>query len=116
MYEVRIQRKRQKGWKMPKNTQYVGRPTKWGNPFKVVKEEGWWVVKDKEGNYWGEPYFQEEKAIAKALECYEGHLDALLLMKKLDLNELKGKHLACFCSLHKRCHVDTIFQKIRLLK
>ena len=29
----RIQRKRTKGWKMPANTGYVGRPSKWGNCF-----------------------------------------------------------------------------------
>lgn len=29
----RVQRKRTKGWKMPPDTVYVGRPTKWGNPF-----------------------------------------------------------------------------------
>ena len=31
----RIQRQRVKGWRMPENTVYVGRGTKWGNPFKV---------------------------------------------------------------------------------
>ena len=35
---IRIQRKRTKGWRMPPNTVYVGRPTKWGNPFKTVKQ------------------------------------------------------------------------------
>ena len=30
----RIQRKRTKGWRMPENTVYVGRPTRWGNLFK----------------------------------------------------------------------------------
>ena len=29
----RIQRKRAKGWVMPANAVYVGRPTEWGNPF-----------------------------------------------------------------------------------
>ena len=29
----RIQRKRTKGWRMPENCVYVGRPTRWGNPF-----------------------------------------------------------------------------------
>lgn len=29
----RIQRKRTKGWKMPDGAVYVGRPTKWGNPY-----------------------------------------------------------------------------------
>jgi hypothetical protein len=29
----RIQRKRGRGWRMPRNTVYVGRPTKWSNPL-----------------------------------------------------------------------------------
>lgn len=32
-HPLRIQRKRSKGWKMPEGAVYVGRPTKWGNPF-----------------------------------------------------------------------------------
>lgn len=31
----RIQRKRSRGWKMPENTVYVGRPSKWGNPYRI---------------------------------------------------------------------------------
>lgn len=31
----RIQRKRTKGWRMPENTVYIGRGSKWGNPYKV---------------------------------------------------------------------------------
>lgn len=31
----RIQRKRTKGWRMPEEAVYVGRPTRWGNPFPV---------------------------------------------------------------------------------
>jgi len=30
---VRVQRKRTKGWRMPENTIYVGRPSRWGNPY-----------------------------------------------------------------------------------
>ncbi len=29
----RVQRRRIKGWRMPANTVYVGRPSRWGNPF-----------------------------------------------------------------------------------
>lgn len=29
----RVRRMRMKGWKMPPNTVYVGRGSKWGNPF-----------------------------------------------------------------------------------
>lgn len=35
MTPVRVQRKRTKGWRMPENTVYVGRGSKWGNPYKV---------------------------------------------------------------------------------
>lgn len=31
----RIQRKRTKGWRMPRDAVYVGRPSKWGNPIKL---------------------------------------------------------------------------------
>jgi hypothetical protein len=31
----RIQRSRAKGWTMPANAIYVGRPTVWGNPYVV---------------------------------------------------------------------------------
>lgn len=36
----RIQRKRTKGWKMPENAVYVGRPTKWGNKFTLGGANG----------------------------------------------------------------------------
>ena len=35
----RIQRKRTAGWRMPENTVYVGRPTRWGNPYPVMPEK-----------------------------------------------------------------------------
>lgn len=31
----RIQRRRTKGWRMPEGAIYVGRPTKWGNPYVI---------------------------------------------------------------------------------
>lgn len=37
----RIQRQRTKGWRMPANTVYVGRPSKWGNPFVLDSD---WIV------------------------------------------------------------------------
>ena len=40
MKPERIQRRRTKGWRMPKNCVYVGRPSKFGNPF-----EGWMIAK-----------------------------------------------------------------------
>ena len=36
----RIQRTRTKGWQMPEGAVYVGRPTRWGNPFVYHKHTG----------------------------------------------------------------------------
>lgn len=36
----RIQRKRVKGWHMPEGAIYVGRPTRWGNPFRLNTRQG----------------------------------------------------------------------------
>ena len=40
MSPQRIQRKRTKGWRMPEGAVYVGRPTKWGNPFEYLTPQG----------------------------------------------------------------------------
>lgn len=29
------------GWKMPPNTDYVGRPTKWGTPYDMCEHMNW---------------------------------------------------------------------------
>lgn len=39
MTPQRIQRKRTKGWRAPEGAVYVGRGTKWGNPFAVGKTQ-----------------------------------------------------------------------------
>ena len=41
----RIQRKRTLGWRTQPNTVYVGRGSKWGNPFFIINEEGFpWIT------------------------------------------------------------------------
>lgn len=77
----RIQRKRTKGWKMPPNTVYVGRPTKWGNPFTgedAVEKYAKWLLKN-----WNRKFLRKVK-------------------------ELRGKNLACWCPLDKPCHADIL--------
>jgi hypothetical protein len=85
MKPVRIQRSRKKGWKMPENTVYVGRPTKWGNPYPINGK------------------FTRDQAYKMYVE----------FVKKWDLaedakKELKGKNLACFCPLGELCHADVL--------
>lgn len=82
----RIQRKRTAGWRMPPNTIYVGRLTKWGNPFELSE--------------YGE----------KCLPMYEEWLRGELVDRPHMLDELKGRDLACWCRLDSPCHVDIILK------
>ena len=95
MKPKRIRRKRTKGWKMPENTVYVGRPTNWGNPFRV----GDYLNSYKNGI--------EPLTLKASLEYYENYIK----MSKTDnLSELKGKNLACWCALDKPCHADILLK------
>ena len=87
----RIQRKRTKGWRMPPNTVYVGRPTKWGNPFKVYGDLDWQGAVDS---------FRMN--LEEGLETGTIGLDFL--------TGLRGKNLACFCSLDHPCHADVLLE------
>src|SRR6266480_4619163 len=50
----RIQRSRAKGWKMPANAIYVGRPTVWGNPYVVGSQlMNGETLNAERGRFWG---------------------------------------------------------------
>lgn len=89
---VRIQRKRTKGWKMPENTVYVGRGSKWGNPFKIGVD-----VEDNERAV--------EEFMFHLAECENSYPEN----DKIE-SELKGKNLACWCALDKPCHADVLLE------
>ncbi len=89
MKPKRIQRKRTKGFKMPENTIYVGRPGKWGNPFlECANRSRIDAVMQFQNNITKQhipyPTIQEIK------------------------NELHGKNLACWCPLTEPCHADAL--------
>lgn len=92
----RIQRRRTKGWKMPPNTVYVGRGSKWGNQFKI-------------GHY-GFGDLPKIKTVKGAVKSYRAYINARLYFKPTLLKELKGKHLACWCPLDKPCHADVLLE------
>ena len=94
----RIQRKRTKGWKMPENCVYVGRPSRWGNDNKI-----------------GEPYpFVESHlcTLDDVLWLYEVDLKAMEAAGILDefLAPLRGKDLTCWCALDQPCHADILLR------
>lgn len=86
MKPERIQKKGLYG-KIPEGAKYVGRPSKWGNPFKVSE------------------YGRE-----KALELYREYLEEKIQKGELNPQELKGLNLACFCRLDEACHADILLE------
>ena len=93
---IRVQRKRTKGWKMPENTVYVGRPTKYGNPFIANFVE---PISNL--------FITNEMAVGR-FESYFNNLSPT--DKEKIIEDLKGKNLACFCPLDKPCHADFLLE------
>lgn len=73
-----------KKYSTPKNSVYIGRPSKWGNPF-VIGKDG-----------------DRETVVSKFAEYI---LSNDCLMKQL--HELKGKDLVCYCA-PELCHGDIL--------
>jgi hypothetical protein len=92
----RIRRQRAKGWRMPENAVYVGRPTKWGNPFVAGKPH---------------PYDHEGLFGPMSLDdCLSIYRELIPLLFNCDPAELRGKDLACWCRLDQRCHADILLE------
>ena len=114
----RIQRKRAKGWKMPPNTVYVGRPTKWGNPWNLKAFGGDRKKIIRLYRAWMTGTFNEkaiERIGGKNTTCDPQPLAMLrwLMIRgalRKQLPELRGKNLACWCPLDQPCHADVLLE------
>lgn len=95
----RIQRKRTRGWKMPPNTVYVGRPTKWGNPLDVNLVVGRTLADVMQ-------FYREY--ITEAIRNYNP--SCTQQYRGLNIKELRGKDLACWCPLDRPCHADVLLE------
>jgi uncharacterized protein DUF4326 len=108
----RIQRKRTKGWRMPAGAVYVGRPTKWGNPFRIERADT---------SHWPNEYYIDdgvgveffvfrEYAFNYAVEVFANDMDKgrLGITYEDVRRELVGRDLACWCPLGQPCHADVL--------
>ncbi len=84
----RIQRRRSKGWRKPEGVVSVTRPGKWGNPHKSI----------------------EHASFAK--HAYVTYLDKAIADGKLDIEELRGRDLMCWCKVGRPfCHGDVLLDR-----
>lgn len=102
MKPVRVQRRRARGWTMPANTVYVGRPTKWGNPF-IVGKDG--TAQECFTLYLH--LAAGRLCISMPLEAVQRQRAALAAMQRASA-ELRGKNLACWCRPGAPCHADVL--------
>lgn len=74
-------------WKSDPKAVYIGRPSRWGNPYKL-----------------------KEYTLPESLELYRSYLDWHLELDPNWLEPLRGKNLVCYCSLDQPCHGDIIIE------
>lgn len=81
---------------MPANMVYVGRPTKWGNPWKV-----------------GMARLPESTPVAtvqESVDIFKDWASDSLFGIGRHVPELSGKDLACWCRLDQPCHADALLE------
>lgn len=105
----RIQLRRTKGWRKPEGVVVVSRPSRWGNQFKV-----------------GDPHPVHGRPMSRneAVALFEHVLVSYTHRSKDPISdfmvseamireiqrELRGKDLACWCSLDVWCHGDVLLR------
>lgn len=95
---TRIRLSRGRGWRLQAVSQAmnglpainVTRPSKWGNPFPVTAA------------------MPRDQAVA----AFRRHMSDMLDEpgNTIPLDELRGKNLACWCSLDQPCHADVLLE------
>lgn len=116
----RVQRRRTKGWRAPADAVYVGRGTRWGNPWTVVETNtgtGWavnWAGHADQHKPLGLndhiPADSRRDAHAAAVELYETWLHAHPQLLERARRDLAGHDLMCWCSEPLPCHVDVLLR------
>lgn len=120
MSPQRIQRKRTRGWRTPEGVIYVGRGTKWGNPFRPFPCERsthgdglqeipgvhWHLIVDDAdvlAARWADKGITTEWAVKSYGMRNRNSEDEIRA-------ELAGKDLACWCPLDQPCHADVLLK------
>lgn len=110
----RIQQRRTKGWRKPDGAVAVGRGTRWGNPYRVirVRASGPFDVVRDDGVFLVQTT-GIETARTIAAERYRHALEQLWRSypRPSEIRAaLAGKDLMCWCPLDQPCHADVLLE------
>ncbi|MFI2349734.1 DUF4326 domain-containing protein [Streptomyces sp. NPDC019443] len=113
---IRIQRRRTFGWRAPAEAKYVGRGTRWGNPWAVVQTPQGWAASWTEGARQPTPpaekrwvaadtrYAAHEAAVYRYAEWIADQPKMLAVIRA----ELAGRDVMCWCLRELPCHGDVL--------
>lgn len=116
----RVQRRRLLGWRKPAGAIYVGRGSKWGNPFKVGKEIS--ISGDLPGGALEASITVLAKDAARAADLYRRYVTTGLVDPFMGFGfhspihvdeiraELASHDLLCWCPLDQPCHADVLLE------
>jgi hypothetical protein len=82
---------------MPEGAVYVGRPTKWGNPWPVGAQ-------GPDGEV-----IQDRRAAAARYESAIDRVDGVPSSEEIR-RELRGRDLVCWCPVDQPCHADVLMR------
>jgi len=123
MAPKRIQRQRTKGWRMPKGAIYVGRPSRWGNPWPVENVRAQLAMAyDWSGMAQNSPLWAvwaqfgliglPKIAHATSVALYRSAIEQARIRDpdgvSAWLAPLRGRDLVCWCPLDQPCHADVL--------
>lgn len=109
---IRITRRRTPGWRTPLCTCgcgqpaiYVGRPTRWGNPWHVGGT-GWLVRRG--GLIDRKPH--PPLTLKQAVESFRNSVEWQIKQDPEYLSELRGHDLMCWCTEGQECHATALLE------
>lgn len=106
-----MQRKRKAGWRAPDGAVYVGRGTKWGNPFIVgqrIRRAKTPAQKRAVTEGGPECDMPPVEVVTPELAC---ELFRQMILPDLPVHQLRGKNLLCWCEPGQPCHGDILLEE-----
>ena len=119
---VRLQLSRRKGFRLQEHSRAVNgleavnvaRPSKWGNPYRVLNCDAEAAVA-KFRRLFEKPPSRIRHLVLSIASGHPGFGEGALLDMKLSMHELRGKNLACWCALPSpgepdHCHAAVLLE------
>lgn len=92
----RIQRLRVKGWRKPYFSKYVGRGSRWGNPYRIGDQDP--ILVD---------HTMDRGDVVRMFEWYAAQQ---IQRNPIWLEPLRGRDLCCWCPPDQPCHADVLLR------